>query len=237
MQNISFPSDCDIENNKYYKWYMCLIHKRLNVFPIDVYCEKHHVIPKCAGGNMANPPIVKLTAREHFIAHLLLPKFVGNILYKKKLIFALWGICNQNSGHQERTVVNSHTYKLTKEAFSKSISGENHWMKDSERRRKLSEKCMGRKLSDETKAKISKKFMGRPITWKDKIGKSNKGKKRTAAMRAVQSAIGKGRVERGEWVSPTQGKIRERHECPHCRKMVDVANLKRWHGDRCKSRK
>ena len=36
------------------------------------YFEKHHVIPKCLGGLNEEGNIVRLTAREHFIAHKLL---------------------------------------------------------------------------------------------------------------------------------------------------------------------
>ena len=38
------------------------------------YTEKHHVIPKKLGGSNANSNLINLTAREHFIAHLLLYK-------------------------------------------------------------------------------------------------------------------------------------------------------------------
>jgi len=36
------------------------------------YFEKHHIIPKCKGGNNETHNIVYLTSREHFLAHWLL---------------------------------------------------------------------------------------------------------------------------------------------------------------------
>jgi hypothetical protein len=36
------------------------------------YTETHHIIPKCVGGTNDKYNLVKLTAREHFICHLLL---------------------------------------------------------------------------------------------------------------------------------------------------------------------
>jgi hypothetical protein len=44
-----------------------------------VYYEGHHILPRCLGGrgysnNPKHPNIVLLTAREHFVAHLLLTK-------------------------------------------------------------------------------------------------------------------------------------------------------------------
>lgn len=40
------------------------------------YTESHHIIPKFMGGTDDKSNLVKLTAKEHFICHLLLVKFV-----------------------------------------------------------------------------------------------------------------------------------------------------------------
>jgi hypothetical protein len=40
----------------------------------SIYVEKHHIIPRCMGGNDTRDNLVNLTAEEHFIAHLLLMK-------------------------------------------------------------------------------------------------------------------------------------------------------------------
>jgi len=40
------------------------------------YTEKHHIIPKALGGTNTVDNLVYLTAREHFICHLLLTKMV-----------------------------------------------------------------------------------------------------------------------------------------------------------------
>lgn len=40
----------------------------------SIYYESHHIIPKCDGGNDDPDNLVLLTAREHFIAHMLLWK-------------------------------------------------------------------------------------------------------------------------------------------------------------------
>ncbi len=37
-----------------------------------VYYEQHHIIPKSLGGSNKKENLVLLTAREHFICHLLL---------------------------------------------------------------------------------------------------------------------------------------------------------------------
>lgn len=62
--------------------YCALITKRLQN-PIEkgsgIFVEKHHIIPKSEGGDNSSDNLVNLTAREHYIAHLLLYK-----IYKDK---------------------------------------------------------------------------------------------------------------------------------------------------------
>jgi hypothetical protein len=45
------------------------------------YTEVHHIIPKCLGGSDDISNLVKLTAREHYIAHILLAKIHGGTLW------------------------------------------------------------------------------------------------------------------------------------------------------------
>ena len=45
------------------------------------YTEIHHIIPKCMGGTDDKSNLVKLTAREHYIAHKLLTKIYPCLLY------------------------------------------------------------------------------------------------------------------------------------------------------------
>lgn len=56
--------------------YCALISKRLNnpISKDDCYCESHHIIPKSEGGDNSAENLVNLTAREHYIAHLLLAR-------------------------------------------------------------------------------------------------------------------------------------------------------------------
>lgn len=42
------------------------------------YAENHHITPKCLGGSNRPENIVRLTAREHFIAHRLLTRIHPN---------------------------------------------------------------------------------------------------------------------------------------------------------------
>lgn len=57
----------------YLKVYNSIINKgKSNIFEKDDYFEEHHIVPKCLGGQDSNDNLVKLTYREHFVAHWLL---------------------------------------------------------------------------------------------------------------------------------------------------------------------
>lgn len=45
---------------------------------IDGYYETHHIVPKAEGGSDDKTNLVKLTARQHYIAHLLLAKIYND---------------------------------------------------------------------------------------------------------------------------------------------------------------
>lgn len=77
----------------YYKIYNQLIERAQNRVLFS-YKEKHHIVPKCVGGGNNFENLVELTAREHFIAHLLLLKIYPN---KPKIWYAYWLMCNRNN--------------------------------------------------------------------------------------------------------------------------------------------
>ncbi len=65
----------------------------------DGYSERHHVIPKSLGGKDTIENVVRLTAREHYIAHLLLCKMTsGESL--RKMAFAFSRMNSASKTHQ-----------------------------------------------------------------------------------------------------------------------------------------
>jgi len=88
------------------------------------YYESHHIIPRCLGGEgktrewKTHPNIVLLTAKEHFIAHLLLCEIHPD---EHKLRFALWGMCNQDRNGL-RYKIGSRQYQRIRNEFSELIS-------------------------------------------------------------------------------------------------------------------
>lgn len=182
-----------MKTNKYQKWYDQLI-ERARTRTLTGYVEKHHVLPRSLGGTDDPDNIVKLTAREHLIAHMLLPKFhEGQFRYKMikaAMILATY------EGNQ----MNSRVYQSIRESFAQeqsrekkgkkpAMSGWNKGKKMSEEYcNKLSAARKGHKLSPEHVQKIVKNKTGKPNLSK---GKPRPSMRRpwSPARRAAQALV------------------------------------------------
>lgn len=108
--------------NKYTKWYYSIINnaKTRNII---IYSEKHHIIPRSLGGDNSTENIVKLTAREHFICHLLLTKMtVGQPKYK--MLSAVTRF--QQSRKYQYRVLTSWEYQKIRECAIAARTGIKH---------------------------------------------------------------------------------------------------------------
>lgn len=103
--------------NKYTRWYdQLIINCKMRVTP-SVYTELHHILPRSLGGTNDLDNLVNLTAREHFIAHLLLSKmYTGDSQIKMaQAIIAM----SMTSRDGKRIRLNSKKYALAKSLISK----------------------------------------------------------------------------------------------------------------------
>jgi hypothetical protein len=107
--------------NKYTKWYYNIIqHAQARILPLDVYFEKHHVIPRSLGGNNKQLNIAKLTPKEHFICHLLLTKMtIGNDMYKMQ--HALWMLTNVKKIGKGRYTPTSRMYDYVRKCHNEAM--------------------------------------------------------------------------------------------------------------------
>ncbi len=143
-----------------------------------VYYEKHHIVPRSLGGSNDPDNLILLTAREHFIAHLLLPKFLIGA-HRKKMVRARWYLSNLS---KYDNVINSRTFEKYRLEYSGIISGSNHHnygkVLSEETKAKMSESRTGLKRSEETKAKMSKAAKRRRYSkeTKAKMSESKQGK-------------------------------------------------------------
>lgn len=132
----------------YQKIYDSLIEKaKVRIDLEGVYYERHHILPKSLGGNNSKSNLVKLTAKEHFIAHLLLFK-ISKGKDKVRMGYALHRMMFTNNSSQAiREKITSRKYQILKSIYLK-VSGSNHlnfgkqiWSSD--QRAKMSERMSG----------------------------------------------------------------------------------------------
>jgi len=112
-----------------------------------IYFETHHIVPKSLGGSDSASNLVKLTAKEHFVAHHLLWKIYRN----KEMTHAFMLMCNTKRGG-EKFKINAKEYQLLKE----------------DNRKFRSEFMNGRPGNN-----LGKTL---PQEWRDNISKGQKGK-------------------------------------------------------------
>lgn len=143
------------------------------------YCERHHVIPRCMGGDNDKSNLVRLAAEEHFIAHQLLVKIFPD---NHKLVFALHRLTHVS----ENCARNNKMYGWIKRKFSESMKGN-----------KYGSALKGYKHSVESIANMSKAKIGNKFGT-GRIGNNKEGAvlseetklKISTAMRGKKNALG-----------------------------------------------
>ena len=99
----------------YKKQYERLITRAQNRV-LEGYSEKHHILPRCLGGTDEEDNLARLTAREHFTAHVLLVKMWPE---ERGLIYAVNAMCRFRK-KQDRS--KNRMYGWLKEIYAKEVS-------------------------------------------------------------------------------------------------------------------
>ena len=152
------------KSNKYSRIYYSII-ERAKSRVLEGYSETHHIIPRSMGGTDDQSNLVELSAREHYICHLLLPKMTdGENRYKMIYAYTIM------SG---RKIYGSRKYSFYREEYAKinselrSGKGNGMWGADRSGEKNT---FFGKKHSEETKRKISeaqkRRKIERPETFK-----------------------------------------------------------------------
>ena len=122
-------------DNKYTKYYNDIIkNAQERHLPEDVYVEKHHIIPRSLGGDNRKTNLVLLTAREHFVCHLLLIKMTEKQA-RFKMLSAVTRFRQVNSKQQR--AFTSWEYKKIRECAISARTGQKHSI---ETRQKIKDK-------------------------------------------------------------------------------------------------
>jgi hypothetical protein len=116
--------------NKYTQWYYNIIQQaQSRILSLDIYTEKHHIVPRCLGGNDTPDNLVRLTAREHFVCHVLLTKMTVG-LPRRSMAFAAWQMTHIDG--RPRHTPSSHIYAFLRKQLSESYKGipktTKHWL-------------------------------------------------------------------------------------------------------------
>jgi hypothetical protein len=205
----------------YSKIYSDLIDRAKNRTTLE-YTEKHHIIPKCLGGNNKNDNIVRLTYREHFLCHWLLCKIYPDN-YKLKAAF-----CKMtHSTKFTKRIVTSKQFEIVKRHVRYI---EYPWLKEYIRNH----------------GPWNKGKTGVQVAWnKNKVfGPNSKesNEKRSETLKKRYSLLTHPRKNKDPWnkgktgvqVAWNKGISEPKKECPHCFKLSNPGNYSRWHGDKCK---
>ena len=158
----------------YSKHYQSLISKAMvRELPPDVYVERHHIVPKCLGGGNELSNLVRLTAREHFVAHQLLVKMHPNV---EKLVYAACimahsptgaRITNKIYGWLKEKLADLQSLKFTGKTWteaqnkSRSEAVKAQWA-DPDFKARRSAAMKGKKWSEESRAAKSARMLGKP---------------------------------------------------------------------------
>ncbi len=203
--------------NKYTNWYNSIITKaRERVNQSDAYVETHHVVPKSLGGSNDLTNLVKLTAKEHFVCHMLLIKMTTGDS-KRRMINAAWGMAIRKNRYQDsRVKVNSRMYEYIKSNLTQS---------------------------NESNLARSKKLKGRTLGPMSESHKEKLRKPKTEETKRKMSAARIGKTWNYKHTSETKSKMSDwqkgipkiKVKCEHCGKEMSQMNYSRWHGVKCKS--
>lgn len=239
-------------NSKYTRIYFEIIQNAAKRISDSNKYEKHHILPKSIGGNDNIDNIVKLTYREHFIAHWLLTKMCVDESNKRKMLYAMRSMSWNKT---DKRKISSWQYEISKKCAAESrknktvsietreklsIAGKKRF-ENKEQRIKMSISQSGKKLTKETKNKISKtqkeKFLD--PTFKSMHKERNKKIMNTEEFKRKRSDLTKKRYEenpelRKQISDSLKGRKRKKLKCPHCNIEGGPGTIHRWHFDNCK---
>lgn len=244
----------EIVNNKYVQWYEKIVERaKTRSLPKGTYVEKHHIVPRSLGGDNSYENLVKLTAREHFLCHAMLVRFLRNDSYYR-MSYAL------NLMISDTKKLTPYRYKPKSSALYKKIR-ENHAKANSALKSGVPAYNKGVPMSEEQKKKCSAaqkarmdrmRAAGIPLPNPNKLTSPEARKRNADARRGTKhtpesiqknreantgeknAMWGRKQTDAARKIQSERALLRPKINCPHCGKVNDVSNHTRWHGDKCK---
>lgn len=224
-------------DNKYTKWYYKIIeHRRHNVF--DGYTERHHIVPRSLKGSDDPDNLVNLSAREHFICHLLLRNMtIDNDRVKMTLAVGAMMMINGT----DRYICNSHTYRIYKEIFASTQSAFMKEQWSDEKFRTVRTKKFREQWKDPEyrlrRTERLKEIWHDPVLSakrRDAWEKSEKAKLNSEKSKELNRELWKNPEHRQLRVTQQREWANKMTTCAVCGKSVKNAVHSRSHGKRCR---
>lgn len=171
--------------NKYTTWYWLLIEKAKLRTEILDYAEGHHIVPSSLGGTDHEDNLVKLSAREHFVAHLLLTKMTSGPA-RKKMSYAFSFMLTSNKKLKKRHLPSSRWYEYSRRLLSATQKGR---MFLEETKEKMRESAIRRFRDPAQRSQISTWTKNPSQSTREKIGESarNRSPESLAKMKAAKN--------------------------------------------------
>lgn len=163
----------------YQKHYNLLI-ERAKMRILEGYGEKHHILPRCIGGDDSEDNLVLLTAEEHYVAHQLLVKIYPN---EPKLVYAAKMMTINRHGYRTNNKLYGWLRKKFATARSEAMTGN---IITEEQRKKISKANRGKIKSNESKEKM-RLAKENYIPW-------NKGLRGQGVCKATAGSFSKGHI-------------------------------------------
>lgn len=237
-------------DNKYTTWYFQIIHNAKKTLRPG-YTELHHIIPKSfysrknKSGWLDGDPdtdenLVRLTAKEHFICHLLLTKMTQGVAYKKT-IYAVKR-CRHGRPGTPQYVPSGRVYQIIKEQWNK-INPFNDPVWQQKQKTLKKNKTFTEKHKESLRKSWTpdrKKIMSARNKGVSRNKTTNKGKKMPQLSGSNNGFFGKVHsIENREKAKlRLKGKAPPWHKkiilCEYCGKEMDLGNFTRYHGPKCK---
>jgi len=198
-----------LENEYTNEYYKIINASKQNSKMSPFYVEKHHIIPRCIGGNNSSENLVYLRAADHLKCHELLVNMTEGTNHGK-MWSALWRMMNKQSKNQQRDyIIPYDLYELARskhaEAHSKRMTGEGN-------------SFYNKKHTDETRKVMSERKKGK--SYEEIFGVE---KAKEMRLRRAQESTGRKR----------DIKI---VTCEFCGTSGGFTIMQRWHGDKCRYR-
>lgn len=189
---------------------------------VDGYAEVHHIVPRSLGGSNDADNLIRLTARQHFVAHWMLARALGGSAARAFFMMSNFGRYGQ---------VNSTTYAIARQEYAEQVSQQlkgkpSQCPFSEETKQKMREAKLGRSLREETKQKLRIAMLGqkRGPEFAAKVSEAKRGRSngRSGHVMSAQTKQRIGDAQRGALNHMTG-----RKHSPETKEKMRIAHMKR----------